>query len=255
MTLISIAVKLTSWLAIADQKQRTPRSSLRGRSAAVDETHQTPDENETHRGPGDLPLNPHSFSLEGLTLPESDEFDGWIADVWYSRSVSRSREFVSREHAASQLCGAAAALDISSLKYLLYDIGIPADLTARTSRTALACISQYNLVNLMGYAITLLKGGRDLWLTHYVKPAIAPHPTSVLLRDFIDSIQWVAIKVAEWLVRAGTPIIRTIKVSTPIHVCIYVRSYVFMYVCTNNEQYLTSHRSCLIAIAMLFVSV
>jgi hypothetical protein len=154
-----------------------------------------------------MKLNPESFSLDGLTLPESDEFNEWMAD---SHVVERGREITNRHDAASQLCAASFGLDLAALKYLLYDVGIPPDVAVveDANRNALHCVSMVHTMSdahTKSHVFALLKG-KHTWLTPYIEPPLEAHLSSVLSRDIIEGIQWITVKVAQWLVRAGTPV-------------------------------------------------
>jgi hypothetical protein len=98
-----------------------------------------------HQGPL-VTLNPQSFRLDGLTLPENDgEFEDWIVK---QKIIVPGREIKHKEDAATQLCVAAFAMDLAALKYLLYDMGVPGDVvvTEDANRNALHCLTMVRLL-------------------------------------------------------------------------------------------------------------
>jgi len=112
--------------------------------------------------------------------------------------------------AATQLCVSAYGLDLFSLRYLLLQLGVAADLSSPkyAGSTALHCVAQlYNMADAHGrsHVFALLKG-QNSWLTSLL-PAALPHQiASVLSRDIKDPLEQPAAAVAQWLLKAGTPL-------------------------------------------------
>ena len=153
---------------------------------------------------GGLVLVPERFSLDGLALPDSTDFNLWLRDGKY---IDRQNPLLDEQDAAEQLCIAAFALDLSALKYLLYEKGVPNTLTNSkdAGRNAFHCLA---LVHIMADAhgksqvFALLKG-RNTWLTPYLDPPMEKMSRSVLARDIINGTSKAVLRVAAWLTRAG----------------------------------------------------
>lgn len=152
-------------------------------------------------------LHPRAFSLKGLPLPESEEFNLWLRD---GKHISRENPPIDEQDAAEQICIAAFALDLAAIKYLLYDVGLPNDLInlKDSNRNAFHCLA---LVHIMADAhgkslvFATLKGLQN-WMRPYVDPPLPKQSHSVLARDIIDGIGGAVANVAAWLARAGIPL-------------------------------------------------
>lgn len=171
-----------------------------------------------------MKMQPRNFSLQGL--PHAREaFNEWIGQ---GKFINRTHRYLPhhREAAAAHLCTASFALDLAALKYLLHDIGLPANLvdeqdSHRNAFHCLALVPSMTEAHPQSHLFTLLKN-RTSWLTEYIDPPIrlspTPHSQSVYVRDIIDGLNKAVVNAAKWLARAGTPAgERDATGSTPLH--------------------------------------
>ena len=163
-----------------------------------------------------LVLRPRSFSTDGLP-PAPVELNAWLRtglDKHKRLIIDRSAGIEAAadpERAAMQLCTAAFALDLAAVKYLLYDVGIPATLADPndSDRTAFHCLSLSALVaeaHSQSLIFALLKN-HSTYLTEYLDPPILmpsePHSQSVDVRRVLDALETQILRVARWLAAAG----------------------------------------------------
>jgi hypothetical protein len=149
-----------------------------------------------------LVLTPRSFLLTGLPLPEEALTEDAAREL--------SMDLSSRESAAVHLCGAAFTLDLALLQYLLYDVGVPADVTMAMegARTALHCLPLlFTLADASSksHVFALLKG-KPSWLNKHFDPPMEVSQASVLSRDITSRLERHMLHVAHWLVAAGCPV-------------------------------------------------
>ena len=115
----------------------------------------------------------------------------------------------------------AMAMDAWSLKYLLYDVGVPATLKNKDGGNALHCLAGIYLLadaNSKSHVFNVLKG-KESWLSNKISPPLKIHQSSVMTRDIIDGLNDAVEMAAQWLLRAGvSPTQGDYKGITPLHV-------------------------------------
>lgn len=148
-------------------------------------------------------LHPKRFDIEGLSYTEDGQFNEWLRQgkVIHEERIKDERD------AAHQLCIAAFALDLNALKYLLWDIGIPANVidVDDANRNAFHCVGLMHTMadaHSKSQVFSVLKG-KPSWLTPYINPPTPIIAHSVLSRDIIDGLSGAIEKVTQWLIRAG----------------------------------------------------
>ena len=148
-------------------------------------------------------LQPKRFNIDGLSYPEDGQFNEWLrhGHIIHEDKINNERD------AAHQLCTAAFALDLNALKYLLWDIGIPANVidVDDANRNAFHCIGLMHTMadaHSKSQVFSVLKG-KPSWLTPYINPPTPIMAHSVLSRDIINGLSEAIEKVTQWLFRAG----------------------------------------------------
>ena len=152
-----------------------------------------------------IQLKPKSFDISDLPFPyeeEEPEFNDWIRTVVKRRSV-----FKAKRGLIFQPCGAAFGLDVAALKYLLYDVGVPADMPQQDdhNRTALLCLSNIQLLadaNSRGLYIPIITGNQN-WLSKILDPPLPVQDPNPMASDIVHSMEKAAVNCARWLLRAG----------------------------------------------------
>jgi hypothetical protein len=152
-----------------------------------------------------------SFSLEGLKVSATELSD--------EQKQSLHQAVVD---SATALCEAIYTMNFASLKFLLYDVGVPADaeLPRDRMRSAFHCLAMVAAIgdaNPTSHVFAALKG-KSSWVTPHLNPPLELKIQSVLSRDIVDSLSEEVIAVANWLLRAGAPIDAMDSVGwTPLH--------------------------------------
>jgi len=101
------------------------------------------------------------------------------------------------------LCAAAFGLDLAALKYLLWEVGIPAkNSKKRTPFHCLAFMFTMSEASSKSLLFSMLKGV-DSWLTPLVESAMPKFSDSIRSMDIVETLGPMTVKVAEWLFAAG----------------------------------------------------
>jgi Ankyrin repeats (3 copies) len=118
---------------------------------------------------------------------------------------------------------ASFALDLNALKYLLLDVGIPADVVSEQDarRNAYHCLANiYTMTD--GHPKSQVFGflkGKDTWLTPYIDPPMPIKVNSIVAREVMDRLEESVLNTAKWLQRAKVPVnVRDAGGNTPLHV-------------------------------------
>jgi hypothetical protein len=150
-------------------------------------------------------LQPRRFSEEGLPPPRDEDVEAF-------RTFFKNTDRVLKDDAAvgNQLCVSAYGMDLFSLRYLLWELGVAPHLVAPQygRGTALHCLAlTYTMADAHGrsHVFALLKG-KDSWLTSLIDPPLPRQVPSVLSRDIKDGIEDAIGATAQWLIRAGVPV-------------------------------------------------
>eukprot|EP01038_Epipyxis_sp_PR26KG_P008159 gene8159-11043_t len=146
-----------------------------------------------------IKLNKMSFSIENLTQ-----------DLNYGEFFDPELFSIEDDDYGQKLCEVSFTLDLAAIKYLLYDTGVPSSSINKYDfdRNALHCLA---LIHLMADAqgkshiFSLLKG-EESWISPYLNPPMNQQLNSVLAQDILVGLSMRIVHVAEWLLRADTPI-------------------------------------------------
>jgi hypothetical protein len=168
-------------------------------------------------------LQPKRFSIEGL--PEAPA----ISESWMLPDISKYENGdILGDGAAmhTDFCKAALSLDLAAIRYLLYEIGIPADSTSENdgNRNAFHCLSllfHWGDASPTSLIFSLLKESKS-WATDLYDPPLPPLIESVISSDVLQSLEPQVKKVAAWLQRAGVPVnVKDTGGNTPLHYAAY----------------------------------
>jgi hypothetical protein len=162
---------------------------------------------------------PQSFSLDGLPLPESSaEMNEYVRSVVQIPAKVPLRAL----DAYDMLCTATMGMDLVALKYLLYDLGIPATIKDQDG----ALTSVFHCLSYVGvfgesisrsYVFPLLKG-KNTWLTPLLDPPLPRILSSVHSLDIKESLAQSVNRTFSWLRAAGAdPNAADINGNTPLH--------------------------------------
>lgn len=174
-------------------------------------------ESEIHeqRGPP-IRLRPRSFSLHGLEGNNSDVADiaSWLIDkklvpLFDMKNMTSDFRMEGLDAAvAGRMLGyAVIALDLPALKYILYDLGVPASSIhiADARRSAFLTLANIGILGEghgKSFVYNLLKG-HSSWVSHKLVPPLPQRLASVHSLDILDGLKDSIRSVAEWLERAG----------------------------------------------------
>ena len=107
------------------------------------------------------PFIPKSFDIDGLKADIEDS-SAWVLEKIEGKRYKNSQIGLAQHH----VCMAAMAMDAWSLKYLLYDVGVPATLKNKDGGNALHCLAGIYLLadaNSKSHVFNVLKG-KESWL-------------------------------------------------------------------------------------------
>eukprot|EP00605_Chrysophyceae_sp_TOSAG23-4_P001429 GSChrysophyteH1.ASY1.ANO1.1557.1 assembled CDS len=142
----------------------------------------------------------HPFSFWDLS--ERDQ------ELTMSIYDSKLDNFYSEPDAKAQLCISAFWLDTGYLKFLLYDIGVPAYvLDNHHDATPWHCLVDVSLLadaSPKSYIFSKLKGTKS-WLDPHISPSLQRPSTTVLSSEIIMSLGPATVEVAKWLDRFSSP--------------------------------------------------
>lgn len=162
-------------------------------------------------------FKPKALDISGLpisldTIPE------------FLTNLGIGSEILHNDHASAAhlLCVAAFTLNLASLKWLLYDVGVNANIVSPLDheRNAYHCLGMLYIMGDGGSRSQVFANlkGVSTWLTPYIVPPLNQSNT-VIAREIIDGLEDSMIKVMSWLDRAGTDTnLPDASGRTPLHV-------------------------------------
>jgi ankyrin repeat protein len=163
-----------------------------------------------HPHPPALEIRPQNFSLEGLVYGSS--IGSLLRDLHAidEEKLSKDPSLISAESAAKQLCFAAFALDTAALKYLLYDLGLPANLFQKddSNRSPLQCLAMLGAMveaSPRSQVFAMLKGV-DTYLTSMFAPSLPVQMHSVYTKAILSNLNESISHVTRWLIRGGVDV-------------------------------------------------
>jgi ankyrin repeat protein len=153
----------------------------------------------------DLPLSFGANGMNGSTEAEAEN----EAEIESSLKEAQSIDFTDRLLAGKFLCKASFSLDLPLLRFLLHDIGIPADTVYQqdSNRNAFHCLAALWTMaeaHSRSHIFAELKGKRT-WLSAHLRPPLPEKMNTVLSRDITERLAQDVLAVAQWLARAGVP--------------------------------------------------
>lgn len=179
-----------------------------------------------HTPPKSVETRAKSFRIDDLP-PAPD-----ISQSWYFKGSDSKKKWESGEilnddkQTFLALCSAVLELDLAAIKYMLYDVGVPADITSDVdaNRNAFHCLGAIYLwgdASPSSLVFSHLKGQKS-WATDLYDPPLAPEIDSVVSSDVLNSLDPQLKKVAQWLQRAGVPVHSVDTAgNTPLHFAAY----------------------------------
>jgi hypothetical protein len=161
---------------------------------------------------------PRAFSTEGLpvVIPgvflHGQNFSGTDFYSVLSKHQDVESALVDEKSAALQLCVSVFGLDLPAVIYMLYEVGLPADLRVPDShsQTAWHCLANLHTMadsHSRSQVFALLKG-RETWLTPFFRssPLLPVLSHSVLSSDIVALLEEPIDIMAQWLLRAKVPV-------------------------------------------------
>ena len=123
-------------------------------------------------------FTPRSFDITGLEA-DVEKSSAWVLEKIEGKVYSYSELTTAGHH----LCIAAMTMDAWSLKYLLYDQGVPPNLKNKDGGNALHCLGSVYLLhaNSKSHVFNVLKG-KESWISNKISPPMKIHQTSVLTK-------------------------------------------------------------------------
>lgn len=160
-------------------------------------------------------LRPSTLDLQGLPAPTKTEFNRFVKKVFTERGWETNY--------FGKLCCAAFGVDLAAIKYLLYDVGIPANITdsAGSKRNALHCVAHTYILAEAGshsHTFNILKG-KSSWIDDILPHELSIKHATVLSRDVLDNLEDQTGKVVQWLIRGGANVNQVdVDGNSPLHI-------------------------------------
>jgi hypothetical protein len=121
------------------------------------------------------------------------------------------------------LCEAAFRMNVASLRLLLLEFGLPADLLADHSRSAWHCLAgvfTFGDAHGRSQVFAELKG-KSSFLEERFDPPLPHQQSSVVSKDVLHSLEKSVARTAVWLQRAGVPLdLQDVSGYTALHIAV-----------------------------------
>jgi hypothetical protein len=127
----------------------------------------------------------------------SSEFNEFVSQV-VTRRNTPPRALHFKDHSGfEEVCAAAYGLDLAALKYLLWEVGVPASVVNDKRMTPLHCLADvYSMSEATSKSLlfSMLKG-QDSWLSPMISTAMPKHAKSIRSMDIVETLGPISVEV------------------------------------------------------------